>query len=251
MSAERPLSPSALNAYMGCSASWHYKYVERLPDFTGGAAARGRAVDRIIKFWYSRKIVGAPAPSMGELIEAWDEIWESEADTASFAAGDDPAELKRSGAELAALYLRDVAPDISPAAVDVAVSGEIGGVAVRGFVDMVDTSGAIIDFKVKRAKPPGVSPAEAVQFATYAELAPDASGAVRLEAVVATKTPQLIHIGYQVSDADRTMVQRLYPHVAGAIRSGVYCPNRASNYCSRKYCAFADRCISEFGGIVQ
>ena len=249
-SEQRPLSPSSINAYLACSARWHYKYVERLPDATGGAAARGRAVDRIVKFWFTRQIAGDPMPRAAELQHAWDAIWDEESDAATWLPGEDPSELKQTGAELAALYLRDVAPDIDAAAVDVEVSGEIAGVPVRGFVDMVDSSGAVVDFKVKRAKPPGVSAAEAVQFATYAELTPNASGAVRMEAIVATKTPQLIHIGYQVSPADRLMVNRLYPHVAGAMASGVYCPNRSGNTCSRKYCAFADRCCQEFGGIV-
>jgi len=35
-----------------------------------------------------------------------------------------------------------VAPEIEPAALEFSAQGIIGGVAVRGFVDLLDTSGA-------------------------------------------------------------------------------------------------------------
>ncbi len=47
------------------------------------------------------------------------------------------------------------------------------------------------------------------------------------------------------------MTEKLYPLVAEAMREGIYLPNRSSNLCSYKHCAFAATCEAEFGGRVK
>lgn len=244
------LSPSRVNCFLSCSARYHYRYVERLPDPPSGSLVRGRAVHRLVNHWFRLKMDGL-APETGELAEAYNEIWDAECEGAAFGAGEDLEEIKASGASLAAKYLAEAAPEIQPAAIDVPVTGEIGGTPVRGFIDLMDTSGCIVDLKTASRKPSGVSPDYALQIATYATLAPGASGEVRLDTVVSTKQPQLVNIGYTVSEADRTMCERIYPHVKRGMDGGYYAPNRGSNLCSRKYCSFWERCSEEFGGIVE
>jgi hypothetical protein len=43
----------------------------------------------------------------------------------------------------------------------------------------------------------------------------------------------------------------MYPLVQDAMRGGLYVPNRASNLCSRKHCAFWKACTAEFGGTIS
>jgi PD-(D/E)XK nuclease superfamily len=131
------------------------------------------------------------------------------------------------------------------------VEGAIGGVRVQGYVDLVDTSGRIVDLKTAKAKPSGISPDYRLQLATYRLLAPNVSGEARLDTLVATKTPQLVRIDYTVSAEDQALATHLYPHVREGIREGLYFPNRGGNLCSRKYCAFAGACCKEFGGTVE
>ena len=73
----------------------------------------------------------------------------------------------------------------------------------------------------------------------------------RLDTLVATKTPKLVKIEYQVTEADQLLTTNLYPRVREGIREGLYFPNRNSNLCSRKSCNFADACCKEFGGGVD
>lgn len=244
------LSPSQCSAYLGCSARWHYRYVKRLPDPASGSLVRGRAVHRLASYWFGAKIQGH-TPDDAELGEAYDEIWDQCADGAAFGVNEDVDELKDSGEMLAAKYLAEAAPEIEPAAVDVPVSGEIGGVPVRGFIDLIDTSGRIIDLKTAKAKPSCVSPDYALQVATYAQLAPSLPGDVRIDTIVDTKSPQIVTIPYTVSEADRTMTERIYPRVQALMQSGAVSPNRSNKLCSRKYCAFADICCEEWGGHVS
>ena len=69
--------------------------------------------------------------------------------------------------------------------------------------------------------------------------------------MVATKSPQVVTQEYTVSPADLRITEKLYPLVLEAMRDGSYLPNRASNLCSYKHCAFAATCEAEFGGRVK
>jgi hypothetical protein len=90
----------------------------------------------------------------------------------------------------------------------------------------------------------------ALQLATYTELLAGASGETRVDTLVGTKDPQLVQIDHTPGEAGRRLVERIYPLVAEGIAGGLYLPNRGSNMCSRRYCAFADACEREFGGTV-
>jgi CRISPR/Cas system-associated exonuclease Cas4 (RecB family) len=246
------LSPSQANTFLNCSAKWWFRYGAGLPDPKGGSLVRGLAVHKTIERWF-KLILDGHTPDIEEMREPYDDAWEalSGAADASFAADDDIDELKRSGAVLLRKYLEEVAPEIRPAALEQQVIGEIGGVKVRGYIDIVDVDGTIVDVKTAAKSPSGISSDYAFQLATYRQLLPGANGKARLDTLVATKTPKLVKIEYEVTAADQLLTANLYPRVREGIREGLYFPNRNSNLCSRKYCNFADACCREFGGCVD
>jgi putative RecB family exonuclease len=244
------LSPSQANTFLNCSAKWWFRYGIGLPDPKSGSLVRGLAVHKTIERWFKLSLEGA-TPEIDDMREPYEDAWESLSAEASFAADDDIDELKRSGAVLLRKYLEEVAPEIRPAALEQQVMGEISGVKVRGYVDIVDVDGNIIDVKTAAKKPAGVDSGYAFQLATYRQILPGASGKTRLDTLVATKTPQLVKIEYQVTEADERLTESLYPRVREGIREGLYFPNRSSNLCSRKYCNFVGACCREFGGCVE
>jgi RecB family exonuclease len=244
------LSPSQANTFLNCSARWWFKYGAGLPDPKGGSLVRGLAVHKTIERWFGLILEGT-TPDIEDMREPYDDAWEALAADASFGADDDIDELKRSGAVLLRKYLEEVAPEIRPAALEQQVIGEIGGVKVRGFIDIVDVAGTIVDVKTAAKSPSGIASDYAFQLATYRQILPGANGKARLDTLVATKTPKLVKIEYEVTDADQRLTCSLYPSVREGIREGLYFPNRNSNLCSRKYCNFADACCKEFGGCVE
>jgi hypothetical protein len=145
----------------------------------------------------------------------------------------------------------EAAPWIQPAAVEIEVTGEIGGVSVRGIVDLLDEEGCVVDVKTAARKPSGVSPDYAFQLATYRQITPGASGEARLDTLVKTKTVQLIQQMYTVAPQDLQATEVLYPLVQAGIAGGLYFPNRQSLTCSRRNCAFWRQCEREFGGTVS
>lgn len=247
------LSPSQVNGYLNCSAAWKYRYVDKLPSAATGNQARGRAVHALVGYWFRQRMAGA-TPDGDTLAEAYSEIWDNETADAEFSAKESIEELKASGAELAQKYITEVGTKITPAASELKVAGVIGGVNVRGYVDLLvrDASGKIIDLKTSSRSPSGVSADHALQLATYARLTPEATGLVQLDTLVANKTgPKLVSIEYQVPEADILLTERIYPAVQKSMRDGFYLPNRGSYFCSSKNCAFTKQCMAEFGGLVE
>jgi hypothetical protein len=221
-----------------------------IPDPSGAGAVRGKALHSIVEYWMRAKMQGVELEPAG-VADVWDDAWEESAADAQFDADDDVPTIKSAGERLAVKYLAEVGPAIEPAAVEFAVSGRIGGVAVRGFVDLMDTSGRIIDIKTSSRKSSKVSAPQALQLATYAALAPGASGETRVDTLVSTKDPQLVQLEHSPGEAGKRLVERLYPMAAEGMRAGLYTPNRASTLCSRRYCRYASLCESEFGGSVE
>jgi len=244
------LSPSQVRTFRDCGAKWYYKYALGLPDPPNGSLVRGRVVHQMAEAFFRAKLDGG-SPDPDDLQAYFEDAWDREAAGAAFGADEDVDLLKRQAAMLTRKYLDEVAPEIEPAALELPVQGVIGGVAVRGFVDLLDTSGRVIDLKTAARKPTGVSADYAFQLGTYARLCPGANGKARVDTLVATKSPQVVTQEYTVSAADLKMTEKLYPLVREAMCEGIYLPNRSSNLCSYKHCVFAPMCESEFGGHVK
>ena len=200
---------------------------------------------------YFRAKLDGGSPDPDDLQASFEEAWDTAAAQAAFGADEDVDLLKRQAAMLTRKYLDEVAPEIEPAALEFPVQGVIGGVAVRGFVDLLDTGGRVIDLKTAARKPTGVSGDYAFQVATYRQLCPGANGKARVDTLVATKSPQVVTQEYTVSPTDLKMTEKLYPLVREAMREGIYLPSRSSNLCSYRHCSFAAACEAEFGGRVK
>ena len=250
------LSPSQVRTFMDCSARWWYKYGLGLPDPKGSSLVRGIVVHRMAEIFLRAKFAGA-APVAEDLAGVFDQVWDETAGEGSFQPGEDLDKLKAQTATLARMYLDEVAPELEPAlidgqpAIELRVSGEIGGVKVRGILDLLDARGCIRDLKTAARKPSAIAPDYALQIATYAEIAPQVTGEAQLVTLVATKTPQLVTMAYRVSDADRAYARAIYPRAQDAMRTGCVTPNRGSNLCSRKHCNFWEACEAEYGGKVK
>jgi RecB family exonuclease len=244
------LSPSQISTYLGCEAKWRYKYQLDLPDPPGAGAVRGKAFHAIVEYWMRAKMAGVQLDLAG-IGDVWNYAWDEAAEGAVFHAADDIETIKARGQELTVKYLAEVGPTIEPAAVEFPVTGKIGGVSVRGFVDLIDTSGRIIDLKTTGRKSSKLPAQQALQMATYVALTPGASGETRVDTLVSTKEAQLVQIEYTPGESGRRLIERLYPLAAEGMKNGLYMPNRTSVLCSRRHCNFADQCEREFGGIVE
>jgi CRISPR/Cas system-associated exonuclease Cas4 (RecB family) len=147
------------------------------------------------------------------------------------------------------LWLNQVAPEISPAAVEVTLCGAIAGVEVHAIADVITTDGTVIDFKTASKKPAAIGADHAFQLTTYALLSH--STRARLVTITKTATPAVHQHTHLIEPADIRYAESVYPLVSQAMQEGLYLPRRTSNLCSRKHCAFWRQCEHEFGGEVR
>ena len=214
------------------------QYGLSLPEPKNNALALGCAVHRALEANFRQKIeTKRDLDSLG-VVALFRAAWQEQTEQAEFRDEEAPAEVGGMGEQLVTKYMDVAAPEIEPAAVELDVAGRIGGVSVRGKVDLLDVQGRVIDVKTAARRPSSIAPDYAFQLATYRQITPGASGQARLETLVKTKTPQLIPQSYTVSEQDVRATEVLYPLVQEGIRKGLYLPNRQSLTCSRRNCAF-------------
>jgi RecB family exonuclease len=244
------LSPSQVRCFMDCQVRWWFKYGLKVPEPPNGNMALGKAVHTALGYNFEQKLDTREDLPPAGVLALFRDAWSSERDQTEFRDDEDPAELRACGEALVAKYIDEVAPAIDPAAVEIRVHGEIGGVPIQGWIDLLDVDGRIIDFKTAARKPSRIDPAYRFQIATYAALTPGASGQARLDTLVKTKTPSLVTQSFTVEQPDRTAIERLYPLTLRSMRGPVYMPNRLSVTCSRRHCPYWRNCEREWGGEV-
>ena len=244
------LSPTQVRCFMDCHARWWFKYNLKQPDPPNGNLALGRAVHWALTQNFLQKVETYEDLPLTGVLALFRECWARERDRAEFRDDEQPSQLGLSGEALIAKYLDEVAPAIEPAAVELHVEGEIGGVRVQGFIDILDVDGRIIDIKTAKASPSSIEPMNRFQIATYSQLSPDASGKGRLDILVKTKTPKVVLQSFEVTAEDLRATQTLYPRAGQAMSSEHYMPNRLSMFCSRRHCAYWRICECEWGGEV-
>lgn len=244
------LTPSAVNCFSQCEAKWFYRKVLHLPEMRTAALGLGSAVHATLAANFREKCETFEDLPFEGLRPVFLDAFAQEFESVTLSPDDDTSDLLSCGETLLRVYLDRAAPSIQPAAVELPVQGEIGGVKVRGYVDLLDVDGNIIDIKTA-GKNPGRFPGDhRVQVSTYAMITPGASGRARLDTLTKTKTVSLYSHTIDVGEADRKHAERLYSITLDQMNSGLYKPNRSSNLCSRKYCGFADKCEADFGGCV-
>jgi len=247
---EKVLSPSQVRCFMDCQMRWWFKYVLKYSDPATGKMALGRAVHAALTQNFAQKVEtqeDLPEPGVAALFR---DAWALERAETEFRDDEDPAELGACGEALVSKYMDEAAPLIEPAAVEMRVEGEIGGIRVHGWVDLMDVNGRIIDLKTAARKPSGIESDYKFQIATYTQLTPGANGEARLDTLVKTKTPALVTQNFMVSEQDLLATTKLYPLAQESMKSDRFMPNRLSLTCSRRNCSFWRHCEREWGGEV-
>ena len=79
---------------------------------------------------------------------------------------------------------------------------------------MLDVEGRLIDFKTASRRPSYIAPDYAFQLATYQQINPGASGQVRIDSLVKTRTVQIVQQAYTVEEPDIRATRVLYPMAA-------------------------------------
>jgi RecB family exonuclease len=245
------LSPSQVRSFMDCGYRWFNKTLLGLPDPPTSNLAVGTSVHAVAEANAKYKLETKQDLDTEGAVAIFRNSWGEQQELATFRDDENPREIGLEGEALVRIYMSEVAPKIQPAAVELPVKGVIGGVRINARLDLIDVAGKITDVKTAAATPSSIDPMYRFAVATYARLAPGASGEVQLNTLVKIKTPKNHPQAFKIDEADNRMLDTVYPLTQQAMRSGYYVPNRLSLLCSRRHCAFWRRCEKEFGGTVD
>jgi PD-(D/E)XK nuclease superfamily len=248
---EKVLSPSQVRCFMDCQMRWWFKYALKHADPATGKMALGRAVHAALTQNFAQKVETQEDLPMTGVVALFRDAWAREREQTEFRDDEDPAELGACGEALVSKYMDEAAPLIEPAVVEMRVEGEIGGIRVQGWIDLLDVNGRIIDLKTAARKPSGIESDYKFQIATYTQLTPGASGEARLDTLVKTKTPALVTQNFRVTEQDVLATTKLYPLAQQSMKSDRFMPNRLSLTCSRRNCSYWRHCEREWGGEVS
>ena len=252
ISLDRPevLSPTQVRCFMDCQLRWWFKYGLKIPDSQNGRLALGKAIHSALTQNFAQKIeTHEDLPSTG-VRALFNEAWSLECEQTEFSDDEDADELAACGASLVMKYADEVAPAIEPAATEIRVNGEIGGVATQGWIDLIDIEGRIVEIKTAARKPSAIAFDQRFQLATYAQLTPGANGDARVDTLVKTKSPAIVSRSFMCTDAEILATRKIYGLALQAMRKQVYMPNRLSLNCSRRNCNYWRNCEREWGGEV-
>lgn len=243
------LSPSQLSTWLDCAARWMFRYIEGRPDPSTPTQALGRAVHAAVGEAMQYRINTGETLDAEKALSAFCAAWAREAEGVEGFEVEAALKLGAEGVGLTEIYLDQAG--LEPAAAEINVDGEIGGVRVRGIVDILDIEGRVIDVKTSSRAPSSMGGRARLQAATYSTLAPGANGKMRVDTLVRGRNPRLVRHEAMMTDADRRALDRLYPLAQAGMRSGVYAPNRESKLCSRHNCPYWRACEAEYGGEVR
>jgi hypothetical protein len=132
-----------LEKWRDCQASWYFRYVRRLEDITDGNRALGKAVHEAAEVYARVWIEDKQRLDLGALTTMFRAAIQAELEQpVVLQDGDTPDSLTTQGVGLLAT-LHPVLSELSIQRVEVPVDGKIGGVPVRGRIDLLDDQGAL------------------------------------------------------------------------------------------------------------
>lgn len=244
-------SPSQVGTFLACPAKWMFRYHLGLPDPPNGPRHIGACLHKASEFNFRHQLDRGAPPDLASVIGSYDLAWEDRAAEVEWRDKEDPSQERQLGRELVEVLHRGVWSSIEPAAVEVPVEGAIAGVPVRGFIDLLDVHGRVIDFKSASKSPSGIRPDYRLQATTYdLLLSPQSRGVAALYTITKTKTIKVVPQSFEIGPADVQYAEAIYPMVRDAISDGLFYPRRDSHLCSRSWCAYWRECEAEFGGEV-
>ena len=245
------LSPTQVTQFLNCPAKWYFRYFLDLEEPVTSATALGKAFHETIAHNFRRKVETRYDLPVDKCLEYFRTSLGRHLECAVLTVGAHLVELMDLGTVMVQKYMQEAAPLIQPAAVETRVASVIGGVKVRGFVDLLDVEGRIVDAKSALKPMRGISHDHRLQLISYVMITPQATGVCRLDTVTKSRTVSLVQKSFEIRPEDRQYAETIYPMVQDSICEGIFLPRRSSALCSREYCGFWRVCEKEFGGTVR
>lgn len=242
---EPHLSVSQLKMYLRCPLQYFFRYVCGLKVPPTGDLTLGRAVHQTLHDNYHQKVKSYKDLPLSDVTDIFSEHWEREKQETIFQKSEKPGKIKDDGVGLLKTYFENVAPNVQPMEVEreFLINTAKTSLPIKGYIDLVDSSGRIIDHKTTKRSYPNNAIEKDVQLTAYSMAyralhGRDETG-VRLDVMVRNKQPKIQQLYGTRTEADIGRFLRLAKQVEMGINTGVYYPN--DNYMCG-ICGYQEMC---------
>lgn len=249
----RSLSPSMVNAYLGCQRRFYYEYCLKLPRLPNHYLAFGLAFHRTVEENYFQKIRTEKDLPVNLLTEFF--VQDLKTRDADWSQQSQSKTLDQ-GVATVRSYQKEIAPKVQPREVEYAFNMELlnRDWSIRGKADVIDQ-----DFKVHEHKTTGrrvsvPKPEHVFQVQVYAT-------AYQRQAQLPQIQAQIVYslrgrdgacsFDLDFDDSSLHHILTVFDEVATGIELERWMPRRIANmYCKRRYCSFWNECEKDFPGRV-
>ena len=248
------VSHSAISTYQQCPLRYYFRYVANLPEeLTSSALVFGSGIHRAAELHFEALLAGNDAPSLDELMEVYQSIWDQRQDEPiQFGKN----ETRQSLHELAKRMLSTFRGSqlAKPSGEILGIEEELRGPVIKGCPDLlarVDLILAtqdelqVIDLKTSRSRwKSGQAENSAAQLLLYGELAkemaPDKKLRLRFAVITKTKAPTLETHDVSVHPDSVERTKRVVQRVWKSIQQGSFYPSPSPMACPS--CAYQQAC---------
>jgi putative RecB family exonuclease len=253
------LSPSSIGTFNQCPQKFRFNKIEQIPDPSNHWAVLGNYVHDILEEMYKADPQDRTISTCRVLAKAlWDEKWGKEVVNVLRGFKTTNKILHLSDAEalrifrwnawwcVEGLWKLEDPTTVSPSGMEIQVSGEIGGVKIRGFVDRFGPSKETIGFTVtdyKTGKTPKIDIDEKFfQLLVYAQLLSD-NGHGYVDSIELLYLKDAVRLAKTITEYDVSTtvetVQRTKSEIDAACDSGFF-EARTSQLCN--FCSYKKIC---------
>jgi len=232
----RPLSVSQIQSYLACPLKYRFQYVDELEKpFRSAALAFGTSVHAGVEHFHRERMAGR-VPDLGRILSIFEADWYA-ANLAPlvFAEKDSPESLRNTGRRMLQLYVEKNRDNVAKAVeaeftIDVVdpETGEDLDVALRGYIDLLEEDGTLVDLKTAARAVSQADLERHLQLSVYALVHYLHEGLIprlRLDVLLKTKVERFER--YQTARAleDLSWTAQLIRSVALAIERQAFPPN--------------------------
>jgi putative RecB family exonuclease len=231
-----PLSVSQVQSYLACPLKYRFQYVDQLEKpWRAAALAFGTSVHAAVEWFHKERLAGR-SPDLHSVLAMFDADWyAANLEPLVFSPQDSQESLAKKGREMLTLYVGQVHGDLptgieEPFEIDLVdpETGEDLDVRLRGYVDLVEADGTVVDLKTAARSIAQGDLERHLQLSVYALVEYLYKGvvpALRLDMLLKTKVPRFERHATTRALQDLSWTAKLVQAVAGAIRARSFPPN--------------------------
>ena len=253
MDEPRSLSVSQVNAYLACPLKYRFQYIDQIPrPWRAAALAFGSSVHAAVE-WFHRERLEGRHPDTSEVLKIFDADWYAQnLEPLVFSERESRDGLLSKGHEMLQLYVSEQAGTPLPAAVEQPFevdlhdpeTGEVLDVRFRGFVDLIEADGTVVDLKTAGRSLESGGLERHLQLSCYALAGLILTSQIpplRLDMLFKTARPRFERLETSRTVSELAWVAQLIREVALAIRTEHFFPNPSWRCCECEYFAHCQR----------